>query len=342
MSFTKETLLHVWEIKGLIGYISYIKRFDQPFEVKTDNVNFKSENTDGKWTFKVHKVRHHSPFSIHSSSASPSTVSSSATSSGYAVVNDVGDIRIVATYAYEAKQPRNSDFVIRPTIIHGSKEIILPPQKSSSPTIIQQKFYNTRGYQLNTNFLEYVYTFTWTNLLIHFNEIKNELFKTKLSHFDNLKDNTNRFQSGENDESSSEPFFDEASEEFFEEITKTDVPGLFGDVTLKFIIQAYFPDEPMSVTSSRCNSSLLDIVVTPNLYDKLVSSGRTTGHYSKDRTRGGGNVRNSGNFIPPYLRYANSMIYDDRFMDVILVAGEDEIPAHRIILASERKLHNFS
>lgn len=298
-------------------------------------------------------MRHHSPFSsLHSSSSvlpvsAATTTNSAATSSNFVPSggapgqggssSDIGDIRLIATYSYEAKQSRNIDFIIKPTILHGSKEIPLPPQKSTSPTIIQQKFYNTRGYQLNTNFLEYVYTFTWVNLMQPLKEIKNGLFTSQLSNFEEGTQADEPPPPPPKPQNHQNYNHDEASEEFFEEITRTDFSGHFGDVTLKFVIQAYIPSVPVSVTSSRCNSSFLDAIISPNLLEKLVAS--PTGGKSKDHHhhhhRHHHLSSRQGN--PPYLRYANSMIYDDRFTDVILVVGAaaDEIPAHRIILASK-------
>jgi len=121
----------------------------------------------------------------------------------------------------------------------------------------------------------------------------------------------------------------EASEELFEEFTTTDFSGHFGDVTMKFVISAYFPGDPVSVSSSRCNASVLELV-GPTLLEKLSppSSAAVAGqNFHKDNMQ-----RLHG--TPPYLRYTNSMLHDDRFADVILVVGQDEVPAHRIVLAT--------
>ncbi|ODM96617.1 Speckle-type POZ protein B [Orchesella cincta] len=307
LSFTKETLLHIWEIKGLLGYISYIKRFDQPFELKTDHVSFKSDNVDGKWIFKVLKVRHNPPFAIPSPSTSPSNA-------------DTGDVRIMATYSYEAKLPRKIDFLIHLTLIHGHKEIVLPPQRSTSPIIVQQRYYNTRGYQLNSNFFEYVYTFTWKDVIHPLDSLKTNSYHSKY-HIGQQHQATESHNPHRHDE--------DASEEFFEEFTRSDFSGHFGDVTMKFVISAYFPGDPVSISSSRCNASLLELV-SPNLMEKLASSsssGASGQNFHKDNTQ-----KFQG--APPYLRYTNSMLHDDRFADVILVVGQDEVPAHRIILAT--------
>ncbi|CAL8072258.1 unnamed protein product [Orchesella dallaii] len=311
LSFTKETLLHIWEIKGLLGYISYIKRFDQPFELKTDHVSFKSDNVDGKWVFKVLKVRHSSPFAMPSPSTAPSNV-------------DNGDVRVIVTYSYEAKQPRKIDFLIHLTLIHGNKEVVLPPQRSTSPIIVQQRYYNTRGYQLNSNFFEYVYTFTWKDVVHPLDSFKSNAYHNKhhVGHQQQVTEPQNNYHHAHHHD------HHEASEELFEEFTRTDFSGHFGDVTMKFVISAYFPGDPVSVTSSRCNASMLELV-SPNLLEKLSSSVAAASgqNFHKDNTQ-----RLHG--TPPYLRYTNSMLHDDRFADVILVVGQDEVPAHRIVLAT--------
>lgn len=269
---------------------------------------------------------------------SKGSVSASAASAGYSDSgSEVGDVRIVVTYAYEAKQPRNIDFILTPTIIHGGREIALPPKKSTSPTIIQQKFYNTRGYQLNSNFLEYVYTFTWSNIIEHLDNIKRSLYNLEVDkanpgsetrHLPQKQQPTNYAKSGSGN-------IDIVSEELFEEITKTDVFGHFGDITIKFAISAFVPEDPISTTSSRCNASLIDFL-SNNLLEKLTSSKRS----SKTHPDGGSSRLDLkqqtflGQGIPPYMRYMYSMLHDDRFADVLLVVGDVEIPAHRIILAS--------
>ncbi|CAG7821458.1 unnamed protein product, partial [Allacma fusca] len=56
LSFEKESLLHTWDLNGILKYLTYLRRFDQSFEVKTEDVNFKSENVDGKWVFRFTKL----------------------------------------------------------------------------------------------------------------------------------------------------------------------------------------------------------------------------------------------------------------------------------------------
>jgi hypothetical protein len=75
------------------------------------------------------------------------------------------ELRISATYSYEAREQRKINFGILLTVTHSDKELVLPISKSTKPVVIQpqpRSKHSTRGLTLP---LEYVYNFSWADIL---------------------------------------------------------------------------------------------------------------------------------------------------------------------------------
>jgi hypothetical protein len=211
------------------------------------------------------------------------------------------ELVLTSTYSYEAKQAKKLNFHIQLSIIHEDKEIVLPIKKSSNPVVMQQRLYNRRGY---SSYFEYVHTFTWTNVE---QAMENIIKQAAAASQSQSSSNTEAPEDQEQQRNSS-------PEEDRGEISL----GGNEDILFRFLINSYFPSDPVYSGSENCQVASLGELGLQG----LIRDGDSK-HFTKRHIN------------PPYVKHSNSMLHDERFADVLLKAGDNEFHAHRIILASE-------
>ncbi|CAG7819830.1 unnamed protein product, partial [Allacma fusca] len=167
-------------------------------------------------------------------------------------------MKISAGYSYEATTQKQMNFGIYLTVIHDNRELVLPLQTSSEPTISQQRTYVTARANAPPIFT-FTHSFVWPDVHEEFNNMV-----------------TARIGEGKD------------------------------DLSLRFLIMAYYPNDPQFSNNENCNEELLSEISSKSF----------------------GNVR------PPFIRHTNSMLNDDKYTDMYLRVGNEDFPAHRIILAT--------